>query len=269
MPLTAQTVRAATRNRPWIGRFVRIGYLSKGLIYSFIGILALRVAVGLRGRLTDPDGVLRDVLRRPFGEVMLAIIAAGIITYALYYIVEGIADLKHRGGGLKGWLDRSLTIIKAIAYGSIGVQAVLILLRNRAASGDTEDTAQTVMQFPLGSTLLALIGAGIAVYAFTQLRMVWRGGFDDEIDVARVRRDAPWILPLGRFGIGARSIILALMGGTLMWAGLRERPSDADGYSEALRFVASLHPMLLAAVGIGLLCFGLYQACHAKYAKLA
>lgn len=269
MPLKAQAVRAATRNRPWIGRLVRIGYLSKGLIYASIGLLALRVAAGMRGRLTDPSGVLLGLLRQPFGRIMLTIIAAGIIAYALYYIFEAIADLKHRGGGVRGWLDRSLTIIKAAAYGSIGVQAVNLLLSNRPSSSGAEDTARQVMSFPLGEVLLVLIGAGIAIYAVSQLHMVWRGGVDDDIDEARVRREAAWLLPFGRFGIGARSIILLLMGGTLFAAGLREHPADADGYAEALRFMASLHPILLGAVGVGLLCFGLYQACHAKYARLS
>jgi hypothetical protein len=53
-----------------------------------------------------------------------------------------------------------------------------------------------------------------------------------------------------------------------LWSGLRERPSDADGYSEALRTIASFHPWLLAAIAGGLFCFGVYQLCHARYARI-
>jgi hypothetical protein len=255
---------------PWVSRVVRLGYLAKGLIYSLIGVLALRVAFGLRGgRITDPSGVLLQLLRQPFGLLLLAAIGIGIVGYAAYYLFEAIADLRGKGGGVRGWVDRSLTIIKAVAYGTIGVQALRIVFLGDAPRGDAEDQARMVMRFPLGSALLVLIGLGIAIYGVTQVKMAWDGGVDEDIDAARVRREARWILPLGRAGAAARGVILIVMGWTLSASGMRERPSDADGYREALWTIASVDPWLLAAMGAGLLSFGLYQLCHARFAKLA
>jgi hypothetical protein len=267
----ASSIRVLDRAvRPWVAQVVRLGYLAKGLIYSLIGVLALRVALGMDGgRLTDPSGVLRTVLSQRFGRLMLAVIGIGIVGYAAYYIFEAAADLRHRGGGRRGWTDRSLTMIKAAVYGAVGVQALLVVFFDRQPMDRTEQGARTVMQFPLGAWLLIAIGIGVAVYGVTQLKMAWRGGVDDDIDVSRVRREAPWILPLGRFGIAARSVILIVMGATVARSGWRERASDADGYREALRTVASFDPWLLAAIGAGLLCFGIYQLCHARYARLA
>jgi hypothetical protein len=259
-----------TAVRPWVSRAVRLGYAAKGLIYSFIGVLALRVALGMQGgTLTDASGVLLRLLRQPFGQFMLAAIGIGITGYAAYYIFEAVADLRHKGGGVRGWLDRSLTIIKAVVYGAIGVEALNIVFFNRRPSGGTEDNAEYVMRLPLGEVLLILIGIGILVYGLTQLRMAWLGQADEDIDAARVRREAGWILPFGRIGTAARSIILILMGGTLLASGLSARPADADGYREALGTISSFHPLLLAAIGAGLLCFGVYQLCHARYAKIA
>ena len=256
--------------RPWVARVVRLGYLAKGLIYSLIGVLAIRVAFGLQGgRLTDPSGVLRTLLRQPLGMIMLALIGIGIVGYAAYYVFEAVADTRRRGGGVKGWTNRSLTIVKAVAYGAVGVQALNIVFFDRRPSGNPEQGARLVMDLPFGNVLLFLIGAGILIYGILQLKMVLEGGADDEIDIARVKREAPWILPFGRFGTAARSVILALMGGTLLWAGLRDRPSDADGYGEAMSTILSFNVWLLAAMGAGLLCFGLYQLCHARYAKIA
>lgn len=256
--------------RPWVGRVVRLGYLAKGIIYSLIGVLAIRLALGMGGgRLTDPSGVLRTILSQRFGRLMLAIIGIGIVGYAAYYIFEAVADVRRRGGGRRGWTDRGLTIIKAAVYGLVGVQALQVVFFDRLPRDRTEDGAGTVMQFPMGEWLLIAIGVGVAFYGFTQLRMAWRGGVDDEIDVARVRREAPWILPLGRFGIAARSVIIMLMGATFARSGWRGRASDADGYREALRTVASFDPWLLTAIGAGLLAFGVYQLCHARYARIA
>ncbi len=256
--------------RPWVGPVVRLGYFAKGIIYSFIGVLALRVAFGLRGgRLTDPSGVLQTLLSQQFGRLMLAVIGIGIVGYAAYYIFEAVADLRRRGGGRRGWTNRGLTIIKAAVYGLVGVQALQVVFFDRPPRDRTEDGAGTVMQFPMGEWLLIAIGVGVAFYGVTQLQMAWRGGVDDEIDSARVRREAPWILPLGRFGIAARSVIIMLMGATFARSGWRGRASDADGYREALRTVASFDPWLLTAIGAGLLAFGVYQLCHARYATIA
>ena len=256
--------------RPWVGRLVRLGYLAKGIIYSLIGILALRVAFGLRGgRLTDPSGVLITLFTQPFGRIMLAIIGIGILGYAAYYIFEAAADLRHRGGGMRGWSSRGLTIIKAAVYGTIGIQALLVVFFDSRPMDGTEQGARTVMRFPLGEWLLMAIGIGVAIYGMTQLRMAWRGGVEGNIDVSRVRREAPWLFPLGRFGTAARSVILVLMGTTFARSGWRGRASDADGIREALRTIASFDAWLLTAIGAGLLCFGVYQLCHARYARLA
>lgn len=259
-----------TAVKPWVARLVKVGYFAKGLIYSFIGVLALRVALGMRGgQLTDPSGVLIRLLQQRFGLVMLAIIGVGIVAYAAYYVFEAIADLRGKGGSARGWLDRSLTIIKAVVYGAVGVQALSLVFLNQRPDGNPEDKARLLMRMPLGDILLMLIGVGVFIYGITQLRMVWRGGVDEDIDVARVRREASWLLAFGRFGTGARSIILLLVGATLAISGFRHRPSDADGYSEAMSTIASYNPWLLAAMGAGLLCFGIYQLCHARYAKIA
>ena len=255
--------------QPWVGRLVRLGYLAKGVIYTLISVLALRVAFGMRGgRLTDPGGALLQILRQPFGTTILAIIGIGIVAYAAYYIFEAIADLRHKGNGVRGWTDRSLTIIKAVFYGAVGVQAMAIVLMGDTPRNDPEKQARTLMHVPFGWILLVLIGAGVAIYGVTQLRMAWRGGADDDIDVSRVRREARWVLPFGRVGTAARGVVLLMMGTGLALAGAREKPSDADGYREILLATLAIDPMLLGALGAGLLCFGLYQLCHARYARL-
>jgi hypothetical protein len=63
-------------------------------------------------------------------------------------------------------------------------------------------------------------------------------------------------------------VIILLMGATMMRSGVRARASDADGYRDILATIASFNPWLLGAIGAGLLCFGVYQLCHARYARI-
>ena len=253
----------------WVANVVRLGYVAKGLIYSLIGILAARLAFGLGGgRLTDPSGALRTILAQPFGAAMVILIGVGILGYAAYYIFEALSDARHQGGGVRGWSQRSMTIIKAAVYGTIGVQALSVVFFNSRPRDGTERSARALIQVPLGSWLLVLIGIGVVVFGFSQLRMVWRGGADDDIDVARVKREAPWLLSFGRFGTGARSVIMVVMGTALARAGFRQRAAEAEGYRDVLATMASIHPWVLGGVAAGLLCFGIYQLCHARYVKL-
>jgi hypothetical protein len=263
-------VAVNTAVQPWVSRLVRLGYFAKGVIYTLMGVLAMRVAFGMGGgRLTDPSGVLMQIVQQPFGLILLTTLGTGIVAYAAYYVVEAIADLRHKGGGWRGYGDRALTIFKAAAYGAIGLQALALAFLGDRPDGSPEAQARTALQLPLGSILLILLGLGVAIYGLAQLKLAWDGGFDEDIDVNWARREASWVLPLGRVGTGARAVVLALMGIAVLRAGIRERPSDADGYREILVTIFSINPWLLAAMGAGLLCFGLYQLCHARYAKLA
>jgi len=262
-------MRIAPAAQPWVSRIVRLGYLAKGVIYTSIGALAMRVAFGMRGgRLTDPSGILLQILRRPFGLALLTIIGVGIVGYAAYYLFEAIADLRHKGGGMRGWRARSLTIIKSVVYGTVGVQALRIVLAGDRPSSNPDYPASMVMHFPFGWALLVLIGAGVAIYGIGQINMAWHARPDDDIDVARLRREAGWVLTLGRAGTAARGVILVMMGIALAMAGADGRPSEAAGYRDILTTLAATDPWLLAAIGLGLLCFGLYQLCHARYARL-
>jgi hypothetical protein len=256
--------------KPWVRRLVRVGYVAKGIIYTLIGTLAFRLALGFDGgRVTDASGVLRTVLRQPFGLILLGIIGTGILGYAAYQVFEAVADTRRRGGGFKGWLRRSLTIIKGVVYGTVGWEAMRIVLGDRKQSASPEQTAETVMRFPLGDIFLALVGLGVAIYGALQIKAAWQAKFDDDIDERRVRREAPWLLPFGRAGIGARGVILILMGLALARAGLAASADEADGYRELLLsiFNQPYGAWLLGAVAAGLACFGIFQLFHARYAR--
>jgi hypothetical protein len=256
--------------KPWVNVMVRVGFAAKGIIYALMGILAFRLAFGLGGgRLTDGSGVLRTVLRQPFGLILLAIIGLGILVYAGWQIFEALADTRRKGGGVRGWLSRSLSIIKGVAYGTLGVEAARIVLGDRSRAAGAEDHARTVMRFPLGDVFLALVGLGVAFYGATQIKMAWDRRFDDDVDQSRAEREAPWVLPLGRVGIGARGVILMMMGFALVRAGLGHRPAEAGGYRDSLvtLFTQPFGAWLLGAMASGLICFGIFQLLHARYAR--
>jgi hypothetical protein len=254
--------------RPWVSRMVRIGYAAKGVIYLLIGTLAFRLAAGLDGgRLLDPDGALGIVFRQPFGQVLLALIGVGILTYSAWQFVEGLWDLRRQGGGW-GWWHRSLTMIKGAAYAAVGWQATRMVLGLRRSRGDL---AADVMSVPLGGIFLALVGLGVAIYGVFEVKDALQARFGSDLDAHRLRREAGiWATAVGRFGNGARGVILATMGIAFVAAGLQRDPGKAGGISDALATIFSqpYGMALTAAVAAGLACFGVFQLLHARYARL-
>lgn len=256
---------------PWVRRFVRIGYAAKGTIYLLIGGLALRLALGDGGRLTDSSGVLKTIADLPLGIPLLAVIGVGLLAYAGWEITEGAFDTKRKGSDPKAWLSRGLTIIKAFVYGAIGIKAVRVAFGDRSASGNPDSYAQTAMQFPLGGIAFGLVGLGIALYGARQIWAAWQGRLDSDLDYRQLRQEgALRFLAIGRAGVGARGLILMLMGLTIARAGFLDNPSEAGGTTEALWtvFTQPYGQWLLAAVAAGLICYGAFQLMHARYARL-
>lgn len=265
-PLSGSPI--APELRPWVARTVRIGYVAKGIIYLLIGTFAFRLAVGLSGgRLLDPNGALLLVLREPFGRVLLATIGIGILTYSAWQFVEAIWDTRRKGGGW-GWWHRALTMIKGAVYGTVGWQAMRLVLGGQRSRDDLTDD---VIRLPLGDVFLFLVGVGVAVYGFFELRDAWRSRFGDDLDAPRFRAEAgAWAVAVGRFGNGARAVILVMIGGAMANAALTRDPERAGGIAEALAtlFWQPFGVFLGAAVAAGLACFGFFQLLHARYARL-
>jgi hypothetical protein len=247
---------------------VRIGYAAKGIIYLLIGVLAFRLAAGLDGgRLVDPDGALILVFRQPFGQILLALIAVGILAYSIWQFVEGIWDTRRKGGGW-GWWHRALTMIKGAAYGTVGWTAARMVLGLRRTD---DDLAAEVISVPLGGLFLALVGVGVSVYGIFEVKDAIQARLGDDLDAHRLRREAgTWATVLGRIGNGARGVILTVMGAAFVAAGFERDPSKAGGIAAALAtlFSQPYGIALAATVAAGLACFGVFQLLHARYARL-
>jgi hypothetical protein len=201
----------------------------------------------------------------------MALIAVGILAYAGWEITQAITNAKRKRSDARGWMSRSLSIIKGVVYGTVGIEAMRIVLGMRGGSRNADDYARTAMQFPLGGILLALVGIGVAVYGLKQIAMAWQSQFDEDLNQHQLRREGgAWVLDVGRAGIGARGVILVLVGVALTRAGFDNRPSEAGGMTEALwTLVAQPYGQwLLAAVAAGLVCFGAFQLLHARYARI-
>ena len=250
--------------------FVRLGYLAKALVYILIGILALKVVIGARGgRITDQGGALYVVLAQPFGQTVLIVLAAGLLAYASWQIVRALVGRDHHKH--EGWLDRVLTILRALVYGAIGVKGLKLGLGLRAGESGPEPLVRQALQWPLGEWLIAIAGLGVGWYGLVEIRDAIRSRLEPDLDAAELRRRAgEWAVQVARSGIGARGVLMVLLGIGLVRAALRHRPAEASGLDRSLVILNSMPQgtVLLGLAAAGVFAYGIYQFLHARYAQV-
>jgi hypothetical protein len=78
------------------------------------------------------------------------------------------------------------------------------------------------------------------------------------------------VVGLGVIGTTARGVVFALAGGLVIDAAVRFDPAKARGLDEALRMLRDQPHggLLLGAAAVGLLVFGVYGLCEARWRRV-
>jgi hypothetical protein len=267
-PAAAQRgLRAASPALCFLGR---AGYAAKGIVYVVIGALAAGVAVGSGGAATDSTGALGAIGEVPLGQATLIGIGICLLGYTAWALVSAVTDAEGKGDEPTKLAVRAGQGLRGLGYGALGLQALRLVGEHRGArDGDaTEHWTARLLDLPYGRALVVIVGLCILGYAAYQVYVACTDGPGKHLDLQQVgRTGATWIVRLGRFGILARAVVLALIGVFLVRAGLHERSSEAGGIAESLEALATASHrwLVLGAVAFGLIAFGAYQLATARY----
>jgi hypothetical protein len=138
-------------------------------------------------------------------------------------------------------------------------------------SGTNErQMAAEAFRWPFGDWLVVLAGLGLIGFAVSQLYAAISCRLERNLDVHQLRREAgEWAVGVSRFGVGARAVVFALLGWTIVAAGWSRDPSDIGSTASALRILAeqpgALGRWLLGATAAGFVAYGFYEMIHARY----
>jgi hypothetical protein len=250
-----------------VEQLARLGYASKALIYAIVGGLALAAATNQGGRITDTSGALRVVLSQPFGRFLLVVLGIGLCGYAVWRFLDAFRDPDRRGTAFNGLVVRIGNAIRGFVYGGLGLEAFRLVRGLGGSSGkEAELWAARIMDWPLGAWLIGIGGLIIAVYGVSEVIDSLKGERDELVDLTCLPRS--WRLPadaLSRFGVGARGVIIVVLGIFLVRAALQHDPSEAAGTRESVTELANAISgrWLLAAIGLGFVAYAVDQATHA------
>lgn len=73
----------------WIVQVSRFGVAARGIVFVMIGFFLLQAAYQYDpNKARGLDGILQTIARQPFGKFLLALVAFGLVAYAVYMAVQ-------------------------------------------------------------------------------------------------------------------------------------------------------------------------------------
>jgi hypothetical protein len=257
---------------PWVARLARVGYAAKALLYITVGLLAAQAGLGPGGRTTDTQGALRVVHHATFGRVALIVVAAGLIGYAIWRIVEGVVDPDGRGADLKGVALRVSFAARGVFHGAIGITALRLAARKRPGpqTDRTRHWTQFAFDLPAGELLVWLAAAGIGGYGLYQLYRAYASKLSRQLDLSELGTGTMrWVVGVSRFGIAARGVVFCLIGFFLARAATEHNAAEAGGVRKSLGLLAGIGQWPFVVVALGLVAYGVYELVNARYRRIS
>lgn len=246
----------------------KIGLTSKGMVYVLLGLLAFLSAAGLgnvKNEDTSQSGVLSFVKDITGGTWLLIFLTAGLFCYSLWRLTL----VFQKNDNKKIW-TRLRYFISALTYFSLAFVGVKLLTSGKESGNSYEENISTLMQQPFGIWLVGVIGGIFICAGFYQ---IWYGlseKYKNHIKKLSVHERASKILLFsGKIGYPARGIIYIIISSFIIKAALHHNSNEAGGTQDAFNVIENnaFGQYLLASIGLGLVCYGIFNFVRARYDK--
>jgi hypothetical protein len=254
---------------PWVERFARVGYVAKAILYATVGLLAMGAVFG-RGESTDSRGAMMKILEAPFGRTLLAIVAIGLVGYAVWRCVSAVIDSERRGNDVKGLALRASFFARGLIHFGLAWSAIRFVW---GAGGERSDNgkraAGAALVAPGGTWLLWAVALGLAGFGLYQIYRAAVAKLSEQLRLGEARREAgSWIIGVSRFGIAARGLVFVAIAWLFGRAAASHDPEKAGGIEAALDTLAAFGRWPFAAIGAGLIAYGFYELVNARYRRV-
>ncbi len=263
----AKDVASSVQQTKLVDRLIRVGYLTRGIVYGLVGFLAIQTVMNGRGKITDQKGALASLAAQPFGKWVLIVVAIGLIGLFLWGVIRAVADPMHKGSDMKGMAERAGYLVSGIAYASLFVPTVNLI---RGSGGgaipstgqSVQSTAAGIMGQPWGPILIGLIGAILFVVGAVRIWDGYRAKFHERFKSYQMNAEQrKWAVRLGRFGYVALGLVFVIIGFLAVLAATTKNPARVSGLDGALLFLVQqpYGPWLLGLVALGLIAYAIYS----------
>jgi len=266
----ADAAEDATNSRA-LELFARAGFAASGILHFLVGLIAIRLATGGSGS-ADFSGAVSELASQPAGPFLLWGSFAACAALAIWQASDAVFDYGHLPTKEKAGKK-----LKAAAQALVFAGLALTLASFAMGTGSGADNQKSasdltvsLMKAPGGVALLVLLGVGIAVTGVIYGIRGIRKSFEKHLMMPSNPRARTAVTVLSVTGYVAKGIVLFLTGLLIAIATLRAHPEESTGLDGGLKALRD-QPFgiyLLAAVGAGLICYGIYMVVRARLAKM-
>jgi hypothetical protein len=263
-----RTARQASHSEA--ARFLaRAGLTARGVIYILVGWVAVLVALGHGSHEADQTGALQLLAGKPYGLVSLWLLGIGFAAYALWRLSEAAFGVT---GDRPGAGPRLKSLARAVIYAGFSYLTFSVIAGTaRSQSGRQQDITASVMQHAGGRVLVGIVGLVIVGCGIALVIEGARKKFMKYLQTGRMNPKTLRVVKLlGMIGTIARGVVFALVGVLVIDAAITHKASESGGIDKALLTLRNQpfgeYLMLLAA--LGLLVFGVYGLCEARWRKV-
>jgi hypothetical protein len=267
----AGTTARRAANRGLLRFLAPVGLLARGLLYIVVGWIALQIAFGKSGQQADRSGAMQALGRTPVGAVALWALVIGFFAMALWQLSEAIFGPPSAGRKVT---TRLRALARAVVYGILGYAVFKYAIGEggqQSSDKQSVDLTATLLRHPGGQAAVVVIGLAFIGGGLYLGYQAWRERFREGLRLNETRAATGLIVGwLGRVGGLVRGLVFVTVGVFLVVAAVTTQPQQAKGLDSALRSLAATPggPWLLALVAIGLIIFGAFSCCEARWARV-
>ncbi|GAA2637479.1 DUF1206 domain-containing protein [Actinomadura fulvescens] len=256
----------------WLQGLGRGGLIARGVNYILIGVLAVQIGLGTTVRQADGTGALHALAAHRGGAAVLWLLGLGFAGLALWRLAE--AGYGRAGPDGHKVTKRLASLGRAVFYGFVcfGIVGFVLGTGGPQRSNDqSKDVTARLMAHAGGRWLILAIGLVVAGAGIAMAIGGLRRKFEEYLNLAQMNaRTTTLVQALGVVGSTSRGIVFAVLGAFLIVAAATFDSEQAQGLDGALRKIATTPagPWLLVAVAAGLITFGAYSLCEARWRKV-
>lgn len=249
----------------WVEPLGRAGHFAKASVYFIIGLLAFKLAIGAGGEAAGARDAIREIGQQPFGQILLGLVAIGLVGYTAWRLVQAAKDTEGDGTDATGVVKRIGYAISGLSYFALGCFAGSLALG--WSSGGAEaggGPASSLLESTWGRVVLGIAGVITITVACYLVYKAYRAKFMSKYNLAAMSETSRTVaLHAGRMGLSTRGIAFAIIGGFLLVSAIRgTNEGDIAGMSDALAAIAAqaYGKILIGMTGFGLMCYAVHTA---------
>lgn len=269
MASKADDAARRAENSREVGHAVRLGLVAYGIIHLTFAWLAVQLAFGDSEGEASGTGALQQLAQQPWGEVVLWVIAVGMVLLCLWRLFDA-ATAHHDEDGASVWKRRAVAVGKAVVYGVLAYAALSTIVGASSGSSDQKSQSLTarVLELPGGQFIVGGVAIGILVVAGV---FIWRGvtarHMKDLDSDGRTGKESRAYRVLGTVGHVAKGATIGVVGVLFLVSAVQHDASESGSTDQALRQLLDqpFGPYVLLAMGLGIASFGLFCFAQARH----